>query len=125
MSKVRLHVPEPYDNERPLPPSPGVDHFLTEDRLNIAALEVGFESALQAREWFDSDLFKSTIPGQRQHVRAIGVFHVTGVYTFVRDGRPTLAGLRGSRQAEIIEAVGAANQAGPEVGQWFLQKSRP
>ncbi len=121
--KLRLHLPEPYDNDKPLPPSPGVDHFLTAERKSIAAMEIGFESAVQAREWFETDLFKSTVPGQRKHLRAIGVFHVTGVYTFVRDGQPTTAGLRGSRQADIIEAVGAANQVRPEVSRLFVSRS--
>jgi hypothetical protein len=47
---------------------------------------------------------------QATHIDALAAYLVTGFYTFVRDGRPTTAGLRGSRAAELIEAAGAANQ---------------
>ena len=40
---------------------------------------------------------------------------VTGFYTFVRDGAPTGAGLRGSRSAELIEGIGAANQLAADI----------
>jgi hypothetical protein len=35
--------PEPYDNEKPEPPSPGVDHHVENDRLHLAVLEIAFE----------------------------------------------------------------------------------
>jgi hypothetical protein len=46
---------------------------------------------------------------------------VSGVYTYVRDGVITTAGLRGSRTAELIERIGAVNQTWGEVTQRFVQ----
>lgn len=51
---------------------------------------------------------------QSRYLDAIGAYLVTGFYTFVRDGVPTTAGLRGSR-AELINMVGAANQTAPDI----------
>ncbi|CAN5352839.1 hypothetical protein BH10PSE17_BH10PSE17_26230 [soil metagenome] len=106
--KLRLHVPEPFDNDNPQPPSP-VAHQVPDDMITMAILEIGFATALSARVFYDSPTFKSTIAGQSTHVEAMAVFLVTGVYTYVRDSVPTTAGLRGSRTAEIIEQIGATN----------------
>jgi hypothetical protein len=49
----------------------------------------------------------------------MGVFLVSGVYTFIRDGKLTTAGLRGSRPAALIEALGAYNQIDDKVARLF------
>ncbi|OTP65548.1 hypothetical protein PAMC26577_39360 [Caballeronia sordidicola] len=59
---------------------------------------------------------------QAQHVGAIGVYLVKGFYTFVRDGCPTLAGLRGSRVAELITELGATNQLDEKVMARFASR---
>jgi hypothetical protein len=118
--KLRLHLPEPYDNANPQPPSP-VDHVVRDDMLTLAVMEIGFANALSARLFTESAAFKATQAGQRAHVEAMAAYLVTGVYTFVRDGRPTIAGLRGSRVAEIIESVGATNHVAPEVTRLFVR----
>jgi len=113
--KWKLHLPEPYDNARPAPPSPNVGHEVGADRLKLAVAEVAFENARTAREFFGGSAFQKMLQGQATHVDAIGAYLVTGFYTFVRDGVPTTAGLRGSRPAALIDSVGAANQLSPEV----------
>jgi hypothetical protein len=113
--KLRLHLPDPYSNDAPSPPSPGVDHHASEDRQTLAMIEIGFATALAARTFFETEAYKATVPGLVEHVRSLGVFLVTGVYTFVRDGVMTSAGLRGSRAAEIIQTIGATNHMAPEV----------
>jgi hypothetical protein len=57
---------------------------------------------------------------RRRRGEAIGAYLVTAFYTFVRDGKPTIAGIRGSRQAELIEQIGAANQTSPEISEKFF-----
>lgn len=49
----------------------------------------------------------------------LGAYLVTGFYTFVRDGVLTTAGLRGSRGAELIDNIGAANQIAPDIVRRF------
>lgn len=124
VQKLRLHQPEPYRNENPQPPSPGVDHHLSDEREDIAIIEIGFESPLAARVFFESDAYQATVPEQSGHLRAIAAFLVTGVYTFIRDGIITTAGLRGSRPAELIKQIGAANQTQPEVTRLFAPQAR-
>jgi hypothetical protein len=119
--KLRLHLPEPYDNACPSPPSPNVDHQVSDERRAIGVIEIGFASAFTAREFFDSEAFRATVEDQRRHIRSIGTFRVSGVYTYVRDGVITTAGLRGSRTAELIEQIGAVNQTRDEVTRRFLQ----
>jgi hypothetical protein len=119
--KLRLHLPEPYDNARPSPPSPHGDHRVSDERKDIGVIEIGFASALTAREFCESETYRATIEDQRRYLRSVGAFLVSGVYTYVRDGVITTAGLRGSRTAELIERIGAFNQTRDEVTRRFVQ----
>jgi hypothetical protein len=121
--KLRLHLPEPYDNAHPSPPSPHGDHQVSDERKDIGVIEIGFASALTAREFCESEAYRATIEDQRRYLRSVGAFLVTGVYTYVRDGVITTAGLRGSRTAELIERIGALNQTRDEVTRRFVQGS--
>jgi hypothetical protein len=121
--KLRLHLPDPYRNEAPAPPSPGVDHHAGPDRQSLAVIEIGFATALAARTFFETEAYTATVLGFTENVRSLGVFLVTGVYTFVRDGVMTTAGLRGSSAAEIIEGIGATNHMRPEVVRLFTPVS--
>jgi hypothetical protein len=123
VKKWKLHLPESYDNAHPAPPSPDVDHVVGQDRLHLAVAEVAFENARTAREFFDSPSFKKALAAQARYVHAIGTYRVSGFYTFVRDGRATPAGIRGSRPAELIDALGAANQLTPSIRARFVQVS--
>ncbi|MGY4929126.1 EthD domain-containing protein [Streptomyces sp. 900105755] len=118
--RLRLHQPEPYDNSQPAPPSPGVNHVLSDDRLDVSILDIAFDSPLTARSCFATDEFSAIQDEQAEHVRAIKILPVSGVYTYVRDGVPTTAGLRGSNTALLIQAVGARNQTQDEVTRLFV-----
>lgn len=118
--KLRLHQPKPYDNAHPVPPAPMVDHQVSDERGDIAIVEIGFDSPLAAREFFASRDFQDTVPAQTEKLRSIGVFPVTGVYTYIRDGVITAAGLRGSRSAQLIRHLGAVNQIQDDVTHRFL-----
>lgn len=117
--KWKLHLPDVYDNAHPAPPSPNVGHEVGPDRLNLAVAEVAFENARTARQFFADTRFRRMLAAQGDHLDAIGASLVTGVYTFVRDGEPTTAGLRGSRAAELIDHVGAANQLVTDITRRF------
>jgi hypothetical protein len=121
VQKWKLHLPEPYDNANPAPPSPDVDHIVGPDRLHLGVAEVAFENARVARDFFASATFKRVMSHQAQHVVAIGAYLVSGFYTFVRNGIATPAGIRGSRQAELIDALGAENQLAPTVRERFVR----
>ena len=120
VQKWKLHLPEPYDNAHPAPPSPNVGHTVDQDRLNLAVAEVAFANARVAREFFATAAFKRVFAGQSRHIDAVGAYRVAAFYTFVRDGKPTTAGVRGSRQAELIDAVGATNHLTSEIEAMFI-----
>ena len=113
--KLRMHLPAPYDNAVPNPPAPNVAHVASPERVNLAMMEIAFANPLARRTFYASDLFQSTVPGQRRHIRHATAFAVSGVYTYVRDKALTTAGLRGSRAAQLIGRLGAANQVSAEV----------
>ena len=119
VQKWKLHLPQSYDNAKPAPPSPDVDHHVADDRLHLAIVEVAFENARTANEFFARGPFQKVLRQQPQHIDAIGAYLVTGFYTFVREGALTVAGLRGSRSAELIDSIGAANQLAREVAERF------
>ena len=121
VQKWKLHLPEAYDNAHPAPPSPDVDHTIGSDRLHLAVAEVAFENSRVAREFFAGSAFKKVLSAQAKHVDAIGAYRVAGFYTFVRDGKATPAGIRGSRPAELIDEFGAANQLAPTVRERFVR----
>ena len=113
--KVRLHLPEIYDNAHPKPPAPNVGHRVPQERTHIAVMELVFVSPLARRTAFASKVFRSTADAQTQHLRFVTAFPVNAIYTYVRDKQLTTAGLRGSRQAELIAQLGAVNQIQPEI----------
>jgi hypothetical protein len=119
VQKWKVHLPEFYDNLNPAPPSPDVCHHIESERLRLAVAEVAFENARTANEFFAGGSFRKFVGQQPQYLDAIGAYLVTGFYTFVRDGMPTAAGLRGSRAAELIDSVGAANQLAPDIAEQF------
>lgn len=113
--KVRVHAPDPHDNSSPNPPAPNVAHTMPEGRVTLAVLEIAFVDPLARRRFFASDAFTATLPRQAELAAAVTPFAVSGVFTFVRDGELTTAGLRGSRVAELILDLAAANQVEDEV----------
>ena len=119
--KVRAHQPAPYDNGHPSPPAPHVTHTVSASRTRLAVLELAFTDPLARRRFFASDAFAATVDAQRATAASITAFAVSGVFTFVRDGRLTTAGLRGSRAAELVTGLAAANQAEAEVERLFVR----
>ncbi|MGM8932759.1 EthD domain-containing protein [Salinicola halophyticus] len=115
--KVRLHTPERYDNANPAPPAPDVNHQIPPERELIAILELAFDSPLARRAFYDTDIFRQFEAGLKTHVAYATAFAVSGIYTYVRDKQMTLAGLRGSRPAQLIRQLGANNQLTPDVEQ--------
>ncbi|MBB3938186.1 hypothetical protein [Aureimonas phyllosphaerae] len=113
--KLRLHLPDRYDNAKPAPPAPDVAHDVPPERGLVAILELAFATPLERRQFYASSTFKTATQDLGQDVAHATGFAVSGVYTYVRDKELTLAGLRGSRPAQLIEQIGAVNQTGEDV----------
>ena len=113
--RLRLHLPEPYDDAHPAPPAPNVWHEVSAERRLVAILDLAFASPLDRSSFYASDTFIQASDGLAADVAHASPFAVSGVYTFVRDKHLTLAGLRGSRPAQLIEKLGARNQVAADV----------
>ncbi|WP_219815468.1 hypothetical protein [Arthrobacter sp. B0490] len=113
--KVRVHAPDDHDNSTPNPPAPNVEHTVIGDRVSLVILEIAFIDPLARRRFYASPEYQSTLTHQEDLAAFITAFPVSGVFTFVRDGELTTAGLRGSRVAELITAMAASNQVEPAV----------
>ena len=113
--KLRLHVPEPHDNAEPNPPAPDVEHSVRPARVSLGIMEIVFASALSRRIFLASKTYQNTLEAQRTHISRLSAFRVSGVFTYIRDGVLTTAGLRGSRAAELIRDLGAVNQVAADV----------
>lgn len=122
--KVRLHLPDRYDNAAPAPPAPGVAHVVPPERRAMAVMEIAFASPLARRGFYTTDAFAAAVEGLSGQVAQVAAFAVSGVYTYVRDGALTLAGLRGSRAAQLIDRIGAVNQVAEDV-RHLLHTGRP
>ncbi|WP_243967697.1 hypothetical protein [Methylobacterium sp. J-026] len=88
-------------------------------------MEIAFASPLERRTFYTSNAFGIASSGLAEHVAQTSGFAVSGTYTYVRDGRLTLAGLRGSRPAQLIERIGAVNQVGDDVRHLLLTSNMP
>lgn len=118
--KLVLHPCSAFDNDGAHPPAPDVAHTATPVRSQLAILEIAFENPLARRRFFESPTFLNTLSAQAENISQLKAFAVSGLYTYVRDGTLTTAGLRGSRAAELIDYLGAANQLSPEVEKLLL-----
>lgn len=113
--KVRVHAPQPHDNAAPNPPAPNVQHTVADPRVQLVILEIAFTDPLARRRFTGSTAHQEMLDEQVELIAAATAFPVSGVYTFVRDGALTTAGLRGSRVAELITDLAAANQVADDV----------
>ncbi|GAA0312750.1 EthD domain-containing protein [Kineococcus aurantiacus] len=117
--KLRLHLPTARDGDAEQPPAPDVDHHAAPQRRELVVAEIAFPDALTRRRALEGPAVRRALrvlAGSATHATA---FAVSGVYTFVRDGRLTTAGLRGSRTAELITALAAVNQLDGRVERLF------
>ncbi len=118
--KVRLHLPDTYDNANPAPPAPNVAHDVPDERHCLAILDLAFASPLARRQFYATPHFTAATADLNATVTHTTAFAVSGVYTYVRDKQLTLAGLRGSRPAQLITQLGALNQTSDEVRHLLL-----
>ena len=103
--KVRYHLFESYDASGW--ETPNVDNERTPAQAFDAWIELAFPDRAAAAAGLASVADALVAPDL---IAAIHAYPVREAYTLVYDGRPTLAGLRGTAITQTIDAVGAANQ---------------
>jgi len=111
--KFRLHLFEPPDISRP--DAAGVAHSEPPEKQYQAAFEIAFKNRLDMEAFFVSEDYAAAVKDQAKYLRQVSPFPERGSYTFVYNGKMTLAGQRGSRTAELITDIGATNQQKDDI----------
>ena len=111
--KFRLHLFEEVDNSRP--DAAGVSHYEPVEKQYHAAYEIAFLNQLEREKFFSSAEYKAAIQDAAKYIKQIQAFPERTAYTFVYDGKMTLAGQRSSKVASLIENIGASNQLKEDI----------
>lgn len=111
--KFRLHLFEEVDNSRP--DAAGVSHYEAPEQQYQAAFEIAFANPLEMETFFASSEYAKAVKDQAYYVQRLLPFPEKAAYTFVYDGKITLAGQRSSTVAELIVKIGATNQLKEDV----------
>ncbi len=111
--KLRLHLFEEVDNTRP--DAGGVSHSEAPELNYQAAVEIAYWNRLELELLFVSKEYQELVSEHSKYVRQIRPFPQRTAYTFVNDGKMTLAGQRSSTVAQLIMDIGAANQLQNDV----------
>ena len=90
MLKFRLHLFEPPDLSRP--DAAGVVHYEPPERQYQAAYELAFRNHLDMERFFASPEYAAAVRDEPRFVQQVSPFPERTAYTFVYDGRMTLAG---------------------------------
>jgi hypothetical protein len=118
--KFRLHLFEQVDNSRP--DAAGVSHYESPEKQYQAAFEIAFANPLEMETFFVSKEYAIAIKDQAKYIQRILPFPERTAYTFVYDGKMTLAGQRSSTVAELIANIGATNQLKEDVVNLMLEQ---
>src|SRR5205823_13726312 len=111
--KFRLHLFEPPDVSRP--DAAGVTHFEAPEKQYQAAFEIAFKNHLEMEAFFASEAYATAVKDQATYVKQVSAFPERDPYTFVYNGKMTVAGQRGSRTAELITHIGAMNKLQDDI----------
>ncbi|VEP13022.1 Ethyl tert-butyl ether degradation EthD [Hyella patelloides LEGE 07179] len=111
--KLRLHLLEAVDNSRP--EAFGVSHSEPPEQQYQAAIEIAFANPLEMEQFFASSEYATATKDLAKYVKAFYPFPERSVYTFVYDGKMTLAGKHSSQVADLILQAGATNQLKEEI----------
>jgi hypothetical protein len=113
MLKFRLHLLEEVDTSRP--DAPGVSHYESLDKQYQAAFEIAFANSLEMETFFASKEYAAAVQDLAKYVQRFLPFAEQAAYTFVYNGKMTLAGQRSSKVAELITNIGATNQLKEDI----------
>ena len=119
--KFRLHLFEEVDNSRP--DAAGVSHYEPTDKQYHAAYEIAFANQLEREKFFASAEYQVAIKDAAKYIKQMQVFPERTAYTFVYDGKMTLAGERSSSVAELITGIGAVNQLKEDIKSLMLNSN--
>jgi hypothetical protein len=116
--KFRLHLLEEHNNS--LPQVPGVSHYEPLANQYQAAFEIAFKNHQDMKNFFVSKEYAATAKTQTKYIKQLAAFPERDTYTFVYEGKLTLAGQRTSTVAELIANLGATNQTQKSIANLML-----
>jgi hypothetical protein len=121
LMKLRLHMFEEVDNTRP--PAAGVSHAQSDEEQFQTTIEIAFQNRLEMEMFFTSQEYTSTESEQKAYIKQLSVFPQRTAFTFVYDNEITLAGMRGSKVADLILNIGATNQVRNDIVELMLNNT--
>jgi ketosteroid isomerase-like protein len=116
--KFRLHLFDDIDNSRP--DAAGVIHSETPGQEYDGAFEIAFANQLEREKFFASAEYTTATKEAAKYIHQIRPFPERTVYTFVYDGKMTLAGERSAKVSELITSIGATNQLKEDISNLML-----
>ena len=119
--KLRLHLFDEVDNTRP--DADGVSHSEQSELNYQAAVEIAYWNRLELELLFASEEYKDLVREHSKYVKQIRPFPERTAYTFVNNGKMTLAGQRSSTVAQLIMDIGAVNQLQDDIVNLILNNS--
>lgn len=119
IKRVRLRMPERYENERVVLRAANVDNYEPDSAQFQACVEIVFGSALERRR-FASATGEAAVRALATLAEDVVAMRAVRTFTVYSKGRITTAGLRTPQMAEQIAAIGAVNQEGDGVRQLIL-----
>lgn len=113
--KVRLRIPEYYDNSKVRLSAPRVSNEASDEEQYQGAIEIAFTTPLELRRLVESEEWAQASGALAKVARAQHPLRVLRTYTVYNGGELTTAGLRTPAVAEQIRRLGAINQVDREV----------
>lgn len=119
ISRLRYHLFDDLDLSRP--DAQGVVHNEPLESQYHAAFEIAFFNPLDREQALASSAYAEATADIATTVSMFKPFPESTAYTFVYDNAMTLAGMRGSSTAELINRLGATNQMRDDIRQLMLK----
>jgi hypothetical protein len=113
--KLRLRLPEHYDNDAVTLQAPNVSNHATDAEQYQGAIEIAFATPLELRRLAETEAWATAAAALGRVARAMHPFRVLRTFTVYNHGQITTAGLRTPAVAEQIRRLGAINQVGAQV----------
>ncbi len=116
--EFRLHLFDEVDNSRP--DAAGVIHYEPINKQYHAACRITFANHLERERFFSSPEYNNAIQEAAKYIKQVRAFPERSAYTFVDEGKMTLAGQRSAKVADLISRIGAANQLKEDITSLML-----
>lgn len=113
ISRLRYHLFDELDLSRP--DAQGVVHFEPKQTQYQAAFEIAFANPMDRELALASPAYARATAELGSYVSIMKPFPEWAAYTFVYDDAMTMAGMRGSSTAQLIDKLGATNQLRDDI----------